>query len=335
MLAFQRRMQDQEARSNCQSLFGMRKIPCDNTIRSRLDGCPRDACNALFPHCLDTLAQHDAPDPFPRLDDRLLIALVGIEFHNSCNIKCDHCSTRHLGKAKTPQDFHSMLRPAVAAAGHNRGIPFIPEFIQPRHDPAAGHADLSGQRRKQDCERNAAKRWIASYLHDSDPCRPVPLGDDICCCNPICRLLKKQGADLLCVCLPSSRKCLCDGLHPALPHSSGWLPVRNAKQHLTSHRCRWQRGAPVRDGADAGTGTWIESTIRHNGSDGQGWQQTYCNTFLTSLKVTADNVAAIARAGRARRKVENETCRPWPSTSTSRTGPRCSRRCLSSAPWPP
>ncbi len=42
-----------------------------------------------------------------------------------------------------------MVRPAVAAAGHNRGTPFIPEFIQPRHDPAAGHADLSGQRRKQ------------------------------------------------------------------------------------------------------------------------------------------------------------------------------------------
>ncbi len=87
MLAFQRRMQDQEARSNCQSLFGMRKIPCDNTIRSRLDGCPCDACNALFPH---------------RLDGRLFVALDGIEFHNSCKIKCDHCSTHHVGKAKTP-----------------------------------------------------------------------------------------------------------------------------------------------------------------------------------------------------------------------------------------
>ena len=63
-------------------------------------------------------------------------------------------------------------------------------------------------------------------------------------------------------------------------------------------------GVPVRDGADAVTGTWIEFTIRRKAADGSGWQQTYYNTFFTSLEVTAANVAAIARAGRARWKVE-------------------------------
>ena len=90
-LAFQRRMEEQEARSNCQSLFGIHKIPCDNTIRSRLDGCPSDAFNALFPLCLDTLAQNGALEPFLRLDGRLLVALDGIEFHKSYKIKCDSC----------------------------------------------------------------------------------------------------------------------------------------------------------------------------------------------------------------------------------------------------
>ena len=42
-LAFQRRMQDQEARSNCQSLFGIERIPTDNCIRYLLDDCPSDA----------------------------------------------------------------------------------------------------------------------------------------------------------------------------------------------------------------------------------------------------------------------------------------------------
>ena len=78
----------------------------------------------------------------------------------------------------------------------------------------------------------------------------------------------------------------------------------NARNHITYHRYRWQSGVPVRDGADAVTGTWIEFTIRRKAADGSGWQQTYYNTFFTSLEVTAANVAAIARAGRARWKVE-------------------------------
>ena len=153
-LAFQRRMQDEEARSNCQSLFGIERIPTDNCIRNLLDGCPADACNPLFPACLDTLAEHGALAPF----QRLLIALDGIEFHNSYKIHCDRCCTRHVGQAKTPQYFHSLVCPAVVADGHNRVMPLMPAFIGPRSDPAAGDPDLSGQRQKQDCERNAAKR---------------------------------------------------------------------------------------------------------------------------------------------------------------------------------
>ena len=306
-LAFQRRMQDTEARSNCQSLFGINQTPCDNTVRSLLDGCPSDAFNSLFLLCLETLAQHGALDPFLRLDGRLLVALDGIEFHKSYKIKCDSCSTRHVGKAKTPQYYHSMVCPAVVADGHNRVIPLMAEFIQPRHDRAAGDTALSGSRQKQDCERNTAKRWISNYLHDLDAYRPVLLGNDIYCCNPICELLKKHKTDFILVCKPSSHKCLYDGLHESLVHSSGWLPVRNAKQHLASHCYRWQSEVPVGDGADAVTGTWIEFTIRRKMPHSRGWKQTYRNTFFTSLEVTADNVAAIVRAGRARWKVPKET----------------------------
>ena len=306
-LAFQRRMQEEEARSNCQSLFGIERIPTDNCIRSLLDGCPSDAFNALFPACLDTLAEHGALAPFLRLDNRLLIALDGIEFHKSYKIHCDCCSTRHVGKARTPQYFHSMVCPAVVADGHNRVIPLMPEFIGAHSDPAASDASLTGQRQKQDCERNAAKRWISQHVSNLAAYRPVYLGDDIYCCHPICQLLLDHHTDFLFVCKPASHKCLQDFLHESLYHSTGWLRVRNARHHITYHRYRWQSGVPVRDGADAVTGTWIEFTIRRKAADGSGWQQTYYNTFFTSLEVTAANVAAIARAGRARWKIENET----------------------------
>ncbi len=140
------------------------------------------------------------------------------------------------------------------------------------------------------------------------PFRPVLPGDDLYRCHPVCQLVLDHDGDFLFGCKPDSHKCLYDFLHPSLYHSSGWLPVRNARQHIECHRYRWQCGVPVRDGADAVTGTWIEFTIRRKTPDGKDWQQTCFNTFFTSLEVTDDNVAAIARAGRARCKIENENC---------------------------
>ena len=99
-LAFQRRMQKQQARSNCQSLCGIERIPTDNCIRSLLDSCPAAAFDGLFPLCLDTLDDHAALRPFLRLDQRLLVALDGSELQSSYKIHCDHCSTRHVGQAK-------------------------------------------------------------------------------------------------------------------------------------------------------------------------------------------------------------------------------------------
>ena len=63
-LAFQRRLQDAQARSNCQSLFGIECIPTDNCIRYLLDGCPSEAFDTLFSACLHTLAEHGALAPF-------------------------------------------------------------------------------------------------------------------------------------------------------------------------------------------------------------------------------------------------------------------------------
>ncbi len=47
-------------------------------------------------------------------------------------------------------------------------------------------------------------------------------------------------------------------------------------------------------------GTWIEYAVKRGGI------RTCANCFFTCLAVTADNAERIARAGRARRKIENE-----------------------------
>ena len=186
-LDFQRRMQEASARSNCQSLFGVEDIPCDNTIRNLLDGHDPDHFAPLFADCLQTARDHGALDPFLRLDGRVAIALDGIQLQCSNAIHCDQCSTRHGGPHKTEQYFHSMLAATVVADGHNRALPLLPHFVQPQHNP---HDNRTHEERKQDCERNAAKRWLPAHSDELRPYRPVFLGDDLYCCQPLCQLVR-------------------------------------------------------------------------------------------------------------------------------------------------
>ena len=299
-LNFQRRMFEESFRSNCHSLFGVDGVPSDNHIRNLLDGRDPTAFNDLFPFCLDTLRDHGALQSFLRLDDRLLVALDGIQIHCSVSIHCDQCSIRHVGKHKRPQYFHTMLSATLVADGHNRVLPLVPEFVQPQHDPAACQPDLTDQQRKQDCECNAAKRWLDSNMPALLPYRPVLLGDDLYCCQPICQRVLDRGADFLFVCKPNSHKTLYKTLPDRRIWSTGWVRTRNRKRQSEERRLQWRNNVPVRAGKDALRGNWVDLEIRRNG------KRTYHNSFFTSLKVTADNVAAIARAGRARWKIENE-----------------------------
>ncbi len=91
-LAFQRRMQDDVGRSNCQTLFGMQGIPSDGQIRNLLDRLVPDSFQFLFLHLPDTLRSKGDSSPFVRLRDRILVALDGIEFHSSRTIHCQQCS---------------------------------------------------------------------------------------------------------------------------------------------------------------------------------------------------------------------------------------------------
>jgi hypothetical protein len=80
-------------------------------------------------------------------------------------------STRKRSDGGT-EFFHSFLGVSIVAPGHQQVLPL--EFIAPQ-DGAA----------KQDCERNAAKRWLTRHGPAVAHLRAVFLGDDLFACQPI------------------------------------------------------------------------------------------------------------------------------------------------------
>ena len=188
-----------------------------------------------------------------------------------------------------------MLAAAIVAPGHGRVLPLMPEFV----------ANVDGAE-KQDCERNAAKRWLAAHGGRVKPLRPVYLGDGLFACQPIGQAALDAGGDILFTAKPDSHKTLYDFMAGARIEESTLTRKDGGKK--LNHRHRWFCAAPLRSfdhgsgGKDALSVNWIGLTI----FDAKG-KATYENACVTSLPVSKETVAEIAACARARWKVENET----------------------------
>ena len=288
-LAHQRQFELGHGRSNCASLFGIARIPSDNHVRAMLDPASPALLHPVFAEAVGQLGRIDGGlAVFRRLGGRVLIALDGTQYHCSRTIHCRHCSTRLRGNGETDY-FHAMLAATLVAPGHDKVVPLEPEFIVPQDG-----AD------KQDCENQAAKRWLAAHGRRYATLDPVYLGDDLFSRQPLCEAVQAAGGHFIFVCKPASHPLIGEYLTgidlPTLAQ-----PVRRGKQHFV-HRYRWLQGVPLRAGGDALTVNWFEIEI----VNGRG-ETTWRNSFITDLPVDRDTVADLAACGRARWKIENET----------------------------
>jgi len=289
-LAHQRHLREGHGRSNCESLFGLSKIPTDNHIRDMLDPADPALLYPMFGQVLAELEQSGGLSAFRRPGNHLLIALDGSEYFRSNDISCAHCSTRLRGKDNCKAEyFHAMLGATLVAPGHNQVVPLEPEFVFPQ-DGAE----------KQDCETRATKRWLAAHGVQYARLNPIYLGDDLYSRQPMCEAVLAERGHFVFVCKPDSHPLIQEYI-AAIKLPSLAVPVKRGRKRFT-YRYRWLADVPLRDGNDALKVNWFEIEIRNPAGD-----VTYRNSFITDLPVNRDTVAELAACGRARWKIENET----------------------------
>ena len=289
-LAYQRTMQHAKGRSNAETLFGMRDMPCDNQIRTLLDPVAPARLFPVFATVYAALERTGHLASWRVFADQLLIALDGTEYFASQAIHCACCSQRIHPNGQV-RYVHQAITPVIVAPGKHEVISLEPEFITPQD----GHA-------KQDCEQVAAKRWIARQVGRYQ--RVTILGDDLYCKQPFCELLRHDGFNFIFVCKPDSHKTLYDwiaALEAAGDLQHCTLRRWNGRFHEI-HTYRYANSVPLREGEDALWLNWCELSITKE-TDGT---RLYHNAFATHHPLDRTNVEAVVQAGRARWKIENE-----------------------------
>jgi hypothetical protein len=238
------------------------------------------------------LAQHHLLDSFRVLGDQLLVALDGTTYFSSQAIQCANCLTRRLANGHTLY-YHPAITPVVVCPGRSQVIALPPEYIMPQD----GHD-------KQDCEQVASKRWIRKHAEAFAPYRVTLLGDDLYSKQPFCALALAQGFNFILVCKPDSHPKLYDRI--AFWHTNDGISACESRhwngRFTEVSLYRFLHDVLLLDGPEALSVNWFDITVV-NATTGE---QLYHNSFITNHRVTAENVAAVAQAGRGRWKIENE-----------------------------
>ena len=278
-LAHQLAMKLSKGRSNAESLFEMGNIPSDNQIRSLLDPVEPGSLASVFGWVFAELDRGGMIEPMRSFSRQILVAL-------------DQCNQRALVNGETNY-FHSVITPVIVQPGNSHVIALQPEFIVPQD----GHE-------KQDCEIEAAKRWISGQGLQYASKGVTILGDDLFSRQPFCLNLQDNKFHFILVCKEES--------HPMMYETVAFLATHQVLSTVSVRRWNGRFGEidtyhyanqlPLRGDAGAVEVNWCEITTTREDTG----EKLYHNAFITDFVVTETTVVAIVRDGRARWKIENE-----------------------------
>jgi hypothetical protein len=151
--------------------------------------------------------------------------------------------------------YHSAITPVFVKPGQSQVLPLPPEFMVPQ----AGSE-------KQDCERVAAKRWLAQqHAHFSDH-SVTYLGDDLYANPPLCQLIVETYRQFfIFVCKAEA--------HLGFYEAIAFLDKNNGVEKVTHRHWNGKHGeiwqyrfaaqVPLRNGSDALQVNWLK-LIRFN-----------------------------------------------------------------------
>jgi hypothetical protein len=273
---------------NLRSVFGLQAIPSDTQMREILDEVAPHQLRPVFKEVFRQVQRGKILEDYVFLEGCYLVALDGSEYFTSGKVHCDHCMTR-THKNGTVSYYHQLLGAAIVHPDFGEVLPLMPEPIQ-RQD---GHA-------KNDCERNAARRWLQQFRKDH-PHLPIIVIEDALSPNaPHIRDLRDHHAHFILGVKEGDHKHLFEQFQQRVEAEQvGGVYQEDA--------CGANRLWTFVNGVSINESNQevLVNLLVYDELDAEG--ATHSWAWVTDFTLTTDNVQQVARGGRARWRIENET----------------------------
>jgi hypothetical protein len=290
-LAYQQSMEKNNGNNNARTIFGVNSIPSDNQIRNLLDPTKAEVLGPVFIKTLRYLESTGKLEPYRYYSNSLLVILDGTGYFYSEKLNCSNCSVKHHKDGRVSYS-HSAITPVIAAPGNSKVISLPCEFIRPQ--------DGSN---KEDCENQAAKRWLKKWGDSLRGHLITILGDDLYSRQPVIESIKEQNYHYILVCKPQSHLWLSETIaHSEFKHDENEFCIKEwTGKEKHTYTYRYQNNVPLRDTKDALLVNWVELAVTN-----ERGEIIYKNAYITDYVITKENAPLIVEAGRTRWKIENE-----------------------------
>jgi len=284
LLAFDK----ERAEGNLHTIYGIARVPCDTHMRKILDPISPRVLRPVFKSVFRQLQRGKALEAMTFLDGHYLLALDGTEYFSSKTIHCASCLHKvHRNGSCTY--YHQMLGAAIVHPDQRAVIPLMPEPIV-QHDGTG----------KNDCERNAAKRFVAKLRQDHPHLKFIVTEDSLSSNAPHIETLQAHGLHYILGVKEGDHTFLFQQVQTAEHAGRATSYERHDRAAGLVHRFRF-----VNDVSLNASNTDVRVNFIEYWESSDTKVQHF--SWVTDLRVSKRNVFHLMRGGRARWKIENET----------------------------
>ena len=281
---------DEVVRANLRRLYGIERAPCDTALRERLDAVDPRQLRAVFKRVFARLQRGKGLEGFTCLDGHYLLSVDGTGYFSSSHVHCAHCCEKHHRDGRTTYS-HQMLGAVLVHPDKREVFPLAPEPIV-KGDGA----------KKNDCERNAAKRLLSDVRREHPHLKLVVVEDALASNGPHIKHLKWLGLRFILGAKRADHEALfewVDATQRLKP--SAVAHVEHSDEGGVHHRVRYLNGVPLNETHFELEVNFLEYWERRP----DGRERHFA--WVTDLLIDDTKVMALMRAGRARWRIENET----------------------------
>jgi len=271
--------------NNLLTLYHIKQTPSDTYMRERLDKLNPLFIRPVFKKIFAKIQRGKCLEKFEFLDGHYLISLDGTGKFSSSNVSCPQCCKK-IHKDNSITYYHQMLGACIVHPDQKNVIPLCPELIQNEDGDT-----------KNDCERNASKRFIENFKREHPHLKAVILGDGLASNAPYIHLLQEYKMKYLLGAKLGDHQFLFKTLESS--KETQYYEVSDEKGFF--HQFRFLNNVSL----NKSNPEVIVNVLEYMQTDPKGKETGF--SWVTNIHITKNSAFALMRGGRARWKIENET----------------------------
>jgi len=292
LLQFDQKRNEPKIKENLASLFGIKKSVCDTQMRERLDEIDHLTLRPAFVDIHKKLQSQHVLDEYHYLDNHLLFAIDGTTYYQSEAICCKHCNVKNKKNGKIEYS-HQALGCSIVHPEKRQVFPLFHEEIRKEDGES-----------KNDCEQNAVKRLLPEIRKIYPTQKITILEDSLFATAPHIKLLISLNFSYIIAAKPGDHAFLFKQFEQRI--SEGQTEeFECTDEDGTIRGYRYCNDLPLNDSNQDVRVNFIEHW--EIAATGRYKNQRKTFTYITDHPLTKKTAADIAKGGRTRSKIENET----------------------------